>query len=456
MISLLTLRPGAEVPHLFDDAEIKDENELKNVHRKILLEKDQVRLSAHTKNPLIIGSLFKQFLFALPEPLLTFELYDSFLLSLTFTNSRDRIAFFYELYTSLPSGFKESVKSVLSLFHTISQAQASLPTHRLTNHNLASMFVESFLRPRKRLHYMEHDSSLAVEVVKILIDQYPLLTGDRPPKRPRRVYPLATKHAILTRPKTPFAEELLGGTPPPYAPQISSEKIPTLRSILANSNHKPSPQGENTGPLSSPTPTSPPSNPIAQGAPLVAANTPISPVAIRPVTTKLHESLVPTTSTPLTTPTTTPFIPSAALKALREEGAQAIGSVKEITAQLEREILTSDIKLLQLRTNKVKDIRQRLKEYFVSNSLTMPELNEAANVAAIEAATAGAKDEATKNLILARVLTIQALKRSEQLVGRLGEELQLVQDEEKAKKLAGEIRGVCAQLVNVRFIKVES
>lgn len=46
-------------------------------------EKEKTKLSQYAKDPLIVGEMLRQFLVALPEPLLTFQLYDSFLLTLS-------------------------------------------------------------------------------------------------------------------------------------------------------------------------------------------------------------------------------------------------------------------------------------------------------------------------------------------------------------------------------------
>jgi len=58
-----------------------------------------VQLSSYTKNPHVVAGLMKMYLARLPQPLLTFGLYDSFLAVLS-TCSLDRYARYLHSLTS--------------------------------------------------------------------------------------------------------------------------------------------------------------------------------------------------------------------------------------------------------------------------------------------------------------------------------------------------------------------
>ncbi len=61
----------------------------------VLPEKEHVQVASYTTNAAAMAEVFRQYLAALPEPLLTFELYDSFLMSLSKPFQELQIAFTY-------------------------------------------------------------------------------------------------------------------------------------------------------------------------------------------------------------------------------------------------------------------------------------------------------------------------------------------------------------------------
>lgn len=73
------------------------------------LNDDSLQLSSYTKNAHVIAELLRLFLSSLPEPLLTFHLYDSFLLTQTIQSPADRVWAYRFLLAYLPPGFRSSV-----------------------------------------------------------------------------------------------------------------------------------------------------------------------------------------------------------------------------------------------------------------------------------------------------------------------------------------------------------
>lgn len=100
---------GLKTPGLFNDqVAIDQRSEVDNLKKKIVFgrdfwalqrfklinlitEKDSVKLSRHTQDPLIVGEMLRHWLASLPEPLLTFALYDSFLIILSKTPAKGRL-----------------------------------------------------------------------------------------------------------------------------------------------------------------------------------------------------------------------------------------------------------------------------------------------------------------------------------------------------------------------------
>ena len=178
-----------------------------------------------------MAEILKRYLFSLTEPLLSYELYDSFQITLSefffffytlkisqyliFTNNlffkiyltafkelKDQLIHFYELITALQPQFYEPLKLLLQLFTEICST-----SKELTSQKLAEIFTRCFCSPSIRLYYMENDVNNSQTIVKLLIDNYEVLFSAKGPKATRYTVNLGTKHAVMSRAKTKFAEE---------------------------------------------------------------------------------------------------------------------------------------------------------------------------------------------------------------------------------------------------------
>ncbi len=130
---------------------------------------DQLQLTSYTKNPYVIAELLKVYLASLPEPLLTFQLYDSFLLTQTIHLRTDRVWAYRFLLAYLPPGFRASVKLLLTLLSNLSK---NSEFNRMDALALAEVFAPYFLRPDEELYYMKDDRPLIVNIVALLIQEY--------------------------------------------------------------------------------------------------------------------------------------------------------------------------------------------------------------------------------------------------------------------------------------------
>jgi hypothetical protein len=121
------------------------------------------------------------------QPLLTYALYDSFILTADFTRLNDRLTAQHTLCDSLPSYFKATVKQCLALLLKVTE---NAPLTRVTLDKLAPIFSPILLRPKKVEPYMaEQDEQkvkrLFLEMVgyhEVIIPQQ--VPGEAAPRSP--------------------------------------------------------------------------------------------------------------------------------------------------------------------------------------------------------------------------------------------------------------------------------
>lgn len=142
--------------------------ELQALRRHLKTERESVQISSHTKNPHVVAEVTKQFLQMLPEPLLTFEHYDAFLLLLNVKRHDDRMAVAKQLISRLPNGFRSTVKQVLGL---LSRVVAHRDYTKVTASSMAAIFAPIFLRA-PLVHYRQFDAPLAERLMEMLITEY--------------------------------------------------------------------------------------------------------------------------------------------------------------------------------------------------------------------------------------------------------------------------------------------
>ncbi len=153
--------------------------EVQMVQKRIQVEGDQIQLGNHTKNPYVVGELFKMYLVSLPEPLLTYSFYDSFISVTNILHHKNQMTVLRYLLLSLPKGYRICVKTLLSLFNRISEG--NIPTIE----RIASLFGAIFLRPEKDVFYMKDDASSIQYLIILLILECDSLLKPPPEKRTR-------------------------------------------------------------------------------------------------------------------------------------------------------------------------------------------------------------------------------------------------------------------------------
>ncbi|KAL6080590.1 hypothetical protein QOT17_000232 [Balamuthia mandrillaris] len=224
---------GTRTPGLFgDNVEASHKEELEFVKKKINFDKDNSDISSFTQNPLVAAEVLRQYLFALPEPLLTFDLYDSFLITLTMVEREDRMACLQALTASLPLGYRKANKEVLTLFNAIHKAKA---TDGLDSAKLASIFGPVFLRPAQVIYYMADDVSRVGEVLQLLIEEAPIITTAHALTKAHSSSTsikrhISTMQTIASRPRIRSASKAKRPQQPLQTP--SSSKPPVTQSLV--------------------------------------------------------------------------------------------------------------------------------------------------------------------------------------------------------------------------------
>jgi RhoGAP domain len=147
------------------------QQEVANVRRRIVLDRGGIQLSSYTKDPHVVAELLKQYLAALPEPILSYECYDSFVNVSTLARKSDRLSLLRMLVMALPEGYQSTATLIFGLLHRISYVPPDHPGMRtVSSARLAAIFGPCFLRPAHQLPYMASDGAVVCELVQLLID----------------------------------------------------------------------------------------------------------------------------------------------------------------------------------------------------------------------------------------------------------------------------------------------
>ena len=153
-------------------------NEFKMLHKRLKedsLEHSQ-ELLEHTKHTQVVAQLLLEFLKELPEPLLTYPNYDSFMMSVYIKEKAHRTKYCASLLNSAPPHHVALTTQLLTLLHRL---VANRSVNGLNSELLAGMFAPHFLRPKKICPYMKEDEQTILSVMMALIDDYDLLfSGD--------------------------------------------------------------------------------------------------------------------------------------------------------------------------------------------------------------------------------------------------------------------------------------
>ena len=173
------LLPGLTTDNLFledlSDVQLAECKALLKRLREDSLEHSQ-ELLEHTKHVPVVAQLLLEFLKDLPEPLLTYANYDSFLMSLYIKEKSHRTKYFTTLLNTTPPHHVALTTQLLTLLHRL---VGNRSVNSLTAELLAPLFAPHFLRPKKICPYMKDDEPLILSVMMSLIDDYDLLfAGD--------------------------------------------------------------------------------------------------------------------------------------------------------------------------------------------------------------------------------------------------------------------------------------
>jgi hypothetical protein len=121
-----------------------------------------------------VAGLLKLFLRELPEPLLTFRLYDSFIRAFNLPNMRQRSEAVLLLCLELPDANLNTLKFLMQLLYDIVHSEGSL----MTEFNLAAIFSPNILKSEEtsksstttELELINH--SATVGIVEFLIENH--------------------------------------------------------------------------------------------------------------------------------------------------------------------------------------------------------------------------------------------------------------------------------------------
>lgn len=147
-------------------------SEVKMLKRKINAEKEGVQLATYVKSPHVVAEILKIFLAKLPEPLLSFEAYDSFLMVLSLEEFQDRISALRKVLHDLPFLLGNARLEVLSLLNRIN---ANKETNKMSADRLAAIFGPIILRPEEDIYYCKEDLPGVIEITKMLIEDFDML-----------------------------------------------------------------------------------------------------------------------------------------------------------------------------------------------------------------------------------------------------------------------------------------
>ncbi|GAM22007.1 hypothetical protein SAMD00019534_051820 [Acytostelium subglobosum LB1] len=134
---------------------------------------EQIQLSSFTNSPFVVAEMLKQYLLSLSEPLFSFQLYDSFLLTHTILSHQDRLWAYRFLLAYLPQGFRTTIKAVLDLLWRV---HCNSSQTKLDAQSLAAIFTGAFLRPEEEIYYMKQDRINTEDIVRLWIDEFESVT----------------------------------------------------------------------------------------------------------------------------------------------------------------------------------------------------------------------------------------------------------------------------------------
>jgi hypothetical protein len=110
---------------------------------------------------------FKRYLQSLPEPLFSYALYDSFILTHSIVDQEEKLNELRRLLKQLPVGYKETAKTLLHFFALVTRASAK---NGVTFERFSNMFGATFLRAEDHVYYMQNDAVAVAAILKLMVD----------------------------------------------------------------------------------------------------------------------------------------------------------------------------------------------------------------------------------------------------------------------------------------------
>jgi len=103
------------------------------------------------------------------EPILSFDLYDSFILANSIVSLEAKFQYVQILVFSLPKLQYEIFFQLMTLFELILQNKA---INHSSSESITDQFSNLILRPREIVYYMEGDEEVVRVIVKLIIDNF--------------------------------------------------------------------------------------------------------------------------------------------------------------------------------------------------------------------------------------------------------------------------------------------
>lgn len=214
-------------------------NEFKTLLKRLreeTLEHSQ-ELLEHTKHVQVVAQLLLEFLKDLPEPLLTYANYDSFIMSLCIKEKARRTKYCTTLLNTTPPHHVALATQLLTLLHRL---VGNRSINGLSSDLLAPLFAPHFLRPKKITPYMKDDEKLILNVMGSLIDEYDLLfSGDHAhtPTGSTKIRKVSDSPYVTDLSSTQIGSAKLQGSANPNNPQLSKSSLsPAL--LTVSKGHK--------------------------------------------------------------------------------------------------------------------------------------------------------------------------------------------------------------------------
>jgi len=146
------------------------------------------------KNPHTVAGVLKLWFRELPEPLLTYELYDSFLAAIRAPEVTQRIQYLRTVIDSLPIGNRAILMVLMQFLHLVMNKSQK---NKMSSQNLAIVFAPNLIQPAEQsFEKILGDSDVVNDLIRSLITLYPQVVEGKP-LPPQGAPPLVAKNPDL-------------------------------------------------------------------------------------------------------------------------------------------------------------------------------------------------------------------------------------------------------------------